>query len=100
MDLPYLKTISQIFYQLQKSRYIADIKSLVQVVIWYGYHTNLMIWYLDLIAEYQDKIKLKFSAFLRQHSSCVPLGGIFKKVVINQFQPSQFDVFDVQHNRW
>jgi len=27
MDLPYLKTISQIFYQLQKSRYIADITS-------------------------------------------------------------------------
>jgi len=24
MDLPYLKTISQIFYQLQNSRYIAD----------------------------------------------------------------------------
>jgi hypothetical protein len=35
MDLPYLKTISQIFYQLQKSRYIAEIKSLVQVVISY-----------------------------------------------------------------
>jgi len=26
MDLPYLKTISQIFYQLQKSRYIAGIQ--------------------------------------------------------------------------
>ena len=26
MDLPYLKTISQIFYQLQNSRYIADIQ--------------------------------------------------------------------------
>ena len=37
MDLPYLKTISQIFYQLQKSRYIAEITSLVQVVIWYEY---------------------------------------------------------------
>jgi len=27
MDLPYLKTISQIFYQLQNSRYIAGIKT-------------------------------------------------------------------------
>jgi len=27
MDLPYLKTISQIFYQLQNSRYIAEIKT-------------------------------------------------------------------------
>jgi len=31
-------------------------------------------------AEYQDKIKLKFSPFQRQHSPCVPLSGIFKKL--------------------
>jgi len=29
------------------------------------------------IAEYQNKFKPKLSAFLRQHSSCVPLSGIF-----------------------
>jgi hypothetical protein len=62
--------------------------------------TQLYLLIGGLIAEYQNKFKLKFSAFLRQHSSCVPLSGILKKVVINQFQPSQFDVFDVQHNRW
>ncbi len=31
-------------------------------------------------AEYQGKVKLKFSSFLRQHSSCVPLSGILKKI--------------------
>jgi hypothetical protein len=55
-----------------------------RVVIWYYSITEKAgAWYLVVIAEYQDKIKLKFSAFLRQHSSCVPLSGILKKVVIN-----------------
>ena len=31
-------------------------------------------------AEYQNKFKLKFSAFLRQHSPYIPLSGIFSRL--------------------
>jgi hypothetical protein len=35
---------------------------------------------LLVIAEYQNKFKLKFSAFLRQHSPYIPLSGIFSRL--------------------
>ena len=35
---------------------------------------------LRSIAEYQNKFKLKFSAFLRQHSPYIPLSGIFSRL--------------------
>ena len=34
-----------------------------------------------IIAEYQNKIKLKFSPFSRQHSPCIPLSGIFQDFI-------------------
>jgi hypothetical protein len=36
--------------------------------------------FLWKIAEYQSKIKLKFSPFSRQHSPCIPLSGIFSRL--------------------
>jgi hypothetical protein len=46
----------------------------------------ISVWDLGLkllryIAEYQSKIKQKFSPFSRQHSPCIPLSGIFQDFI-------------------
>ena len=48
---PYWKTISQVLNPLSKWRIHSRYRQYGSFVIWYGYHINLMSWYLDLIAD-------------------------------------------------
>jgi hypothetical protein len=53
----------------------------------------------EYVGEYQTKVKLFYHPFL-DNTPPVPVQAGFDKVLMYHSQPSQLQMFNVQHNRW